>query len=142
MEQIKTNLVLKNGAVYTVDRNQRWAQAIAVAKDKIAFVGSNDGVESFIDADTTVLDLDGKMVLPAFVDSHMHPAHSAHLYQCQLNLFEVGGKDLIQAYLSAIRKFAANHPNSQWIIGGGYSRSVFDELGPKNGLMRSIQLDP
>ena len=138
MEEVTTTLVLKNGSVYTVDRDRRWAQAIAVAKDKIAFVGSNEEVESLIEADTDVLDLDGKMVLPAFVDSHMHPAHSAHLYQYQLNLFDVGGKDLIQAYLNAIRQFAGNNPKAPWISGGGYSRSVFDELGPRKEWLDEI----
>jgi predicted amidohydrolase YtcJ len=138
VEEVTTTLVLKNGSVYTVDRDRRWAQAIAVAKNKIAFVGSNEDVESYIDADTVVLDLEGKMVLPAFVDSHMHPAHSAHLYQYQLNLFEVGGKDRIQSYLIAIRKFANNNPKAPWIIGGGYLRSVFDELGPRKEWLDEI----
>ena len=138
VKKIKTNLVLKNGAVYTVDRNHRWAQAIAVAKDKIVFVGSNEEVESFIEVDTVVLDLEGRMVLPAFVDSHMHPAHSAHLYQYRLNLFDVGGKDRLQAYLQTIRKFADKNPYEPWIIGGGYSRSVFDELGPKKEWLDEI----
>lgn len=138
VKKVKSNLVLKNGHVYTVDRDHRWVQAIAVAHDKIAFVGSNEEVESFVEADTVVLDLGGKMVLPAFVDSHMHPAHSAHLYQYQLNLFEVGGKDLFQAYLGAIHKFAANDPKAPWIIGGGYSRSVFDELGPRKEWLDEI----
>jgi predicted amidohydrolase YtcJ len=139
VEESKSNLVLKNGSVYTVDRDRRWAQAIAVADNKIAFVGSNEEVESFTGADTVVLDLDGKMVLPAFVDSHMHPAHSAHLYQHQLNLFNVGGKDRIQAYLNAIRKFANSNPDEPWIIGGGYSRSAFDELGPRKEWLDEIE---
>jgi predicted amidohydrolase YtcJ len=138
VKEVKPNLILKNGFVYTVDPDRKWAQAIAIAGDKIVFVGSNKEVESFIEADTVVVDLDGKMVLPAFVDSHMHPAHSAFLYQYQLNLFDVGGKDPIEAYLSAIRKFVDNNSKAPWIVGGGYSRSVFGGLGPKKEWLDEI----
>jgi predicted amidohydrolase YtcJ len=128
---MKATLVLKNACVYTVDETRSWAQAIAISNKEIIFVGSNSDVEAFIEPDTQVIDLDGKMVLPAFVDSHMHPAHTAHLYQFQLNLFDVTGEDPIQAYLDAIRKFAEKHPDVGWIVGGGYTRSAFDEVGPR-----------
>ncbi len=138
MKENKANIVLKNGSVYTVDRERSWAQAIAIADDKIIFVGSNADVERYIKADTDVLDLDGKMVLPAFVDSHMHPAHSAHLYQYRLSLFDVTGKDQIKAYLNTIKEFAETNPDEPWIIGAGYGRSGFDEIGPRKEWLDEI----
>jgi len=132
------NLVLKNGAVYTVDQDRSWDQAIAIADDSIVFVGSNEDVEAYIRPDTVVIDLDGKMVLPAFVDSHMHPALSAHIYQYQLNLFNVTAKDPIRAYLDAIKIFADKNSDEPWIIGGGYSRSAFDEVGPRKEWLDEI----
>jgi len=138
VKEKKTNVVLKNGSVYTVDRERCWAQAIAIADDKIVFVGSNADVEKYIKADTDVLDLDGKMVLPAFVDSHMHPAHSAHLYQYRLSLFDVTGKDQIKAYLNTIKEFAETNPDEPWIIGAGYGRSAFDEIGPRKEWLYEI----
>ena len=78
------------------------------------------------------------MVLPAFVDSHMHPAQSAHLYQYQLGLFDVTGEDQIKAYLDAIREFAEKNPDAPWIIGGGYLRSAFDEVGPRKEWLDEI----
>ena len=113
------NLILKNALVYTVDPERSQVQAIAISENKILFVGSNEDVTRYIEADTTVVDLGGKLVLPAFVDSHMHPAHGAYLYQYQLSLFNVTGGDLIQAYLQVIREFVRAHPSSSWIIGGG-----------------------
>lgn len=138
MKENKANIVLKNGSVYTVDRERSWAQAIAIADDKIIFVGSNADVERYIKADTDVLDLDGKMVLPAFVDSHMHPAPSAHLYQYRLSLFDVTGKDQIKAYLNTIKEFAETNPDESWIIGAGYGRSAFDEIGPRKEWLDEI----
>ena len=138
MKKNKANIVLKNSSVYTVDSERSWAQAIAIADDKIVFVGSNADVERYIKADTDVLDLDGKMVLPAFVDSHMHPAPSAHLYQYRLSLFDVTGKDQIKAYLNTIKKFAETNPDEPWIIGAGYGRSAFDEIGPRKEWLDEI----
>lgn len=138
MTSEKSDLVLKNGAVYTVDQNKRWARALAVAEGRIVAVGSDQDMETYIGPDTEVIDLDGKMVLPAFVDSHMHPAYSAHLYQYQLNLSDVMEKDQIPAYLNKIKQFADEHSEQPWIIGSGYSRSVFDKLGPRKEWLDEI----
>ena len=135
---MSATLVLKNGAVYTVDSDRSWAQAIAINDKEIIFIGSDAGVEAFIETDTKVIDLDGKMVLPAFVDSHMHPAESAHVYQYGLRLFDVSGEDQIKAYLKAIEVFVEKHPAAAWIIGGGYSRSAFDEVGPRKEWLDEI----
>jgi predicted amidohydrolase YtcJ len=138
VKEKKSNVILKNGSVYTVDRERSWAQAIAIADDKIVFVGSDADVERYIKPDTDVLDLDRKMVLPAFVDSHMHPAHSAHLYQYRLSLFGVTGEDQIKAYLNTIKEFAETNPDESWIIGAGYGRSAFDENGPRKEWLDEI----
>ena len=137
----KADVVLENGAVYTVDRQRSWAQALAISRGRVIYVGNNDDVKSFISQGTNVIDLGGKMLLPAFFDSHMHPAESAHLYNYQLNLFDVTGLDLKQAYLDATRQFAHKHTDSLWITGGGYSRSVFDETGPRKEWLDEIVFD-
>ena len=64
MIERKSNLILKNGWIYTVDKNRTWAQAVVIAGDQIVFVGSNEGVESYLGSETVVIDLVGKMVLP------------------------------------------------------------------------------
>jgi hypothetical protein len=139
MPSKKPDLILKNGIVYTLDHNKRWAQALAVAEGRIVAVGSDEDLEMYIGPETAVIDLDGKMVLPAFVDSHMHPAYSAHLYRYQLNLSDVSEKDQIPAYLEKIKEFANEHSEKPWIIGSGYSRSVFDELGPRKEWLDEIE---
>jgi predicted amidohydrolase YtcJ len=139
--KMKADLVLKNASVYMVDKERSWAQAIAVAGEKIIFVGSDADVGPYIESDTVVIDLEGKMVLPAFVDSHMHPIKSAYIYQFQLPIFDVTGEDQIQAYLSAIREFAEANPDFAWFIGAGYSRSVFDEVGPRKEWLDEISTE-
>jgi len=66
------DLVFKNGAVYTVDTRQPWAQAVAIKNGVIISVGSDKGADVVIGPHTRVIDLDGKLMLPGFHDVHVH----------------------------------------------------------------------
>jgi predicted amidohydrolase YtcJ len=56
-----------------------------------------------------------------------------------LNLFNVAGKDQVTAYLTAIKQFVEINPQEPWIIGGGYSRAAFDEIGPRKEWLDEIE---
>jgi imidazolonepropionase-like amidohydrolase len=66
-------LLFKSGAVYTVDGSRSWAQAVGVSAGHIVYVGSDQGAGAYIGPATRVIDLKGRMVLPAFQDVHIHP---------------------------------------------------------------------
>ncbi|CUH41986.1 hypothetical protein [Ruegeria atlantica] len=68
----KANTVFLNGTIYTMDATRPAAEAMAISGQQISFVGSDDGVQSLIREGTTVIDLQGKMVLPGFVSGHEH----------------------------------------------------------------------
>ena len=69
-DKVKPSLILKNGSIYTVDKGYLWAQAIAISGEMIFFVGTDNDVEVLVDSETDVIDLDGKMILPSFIDDH------------------------------------------------------------------------
>lgn len=71
------DLAFKKGAVYTVDVARSWAEAVAIRDGLIVYVGKNDGLAPYIDTDTRVIDLEGKMVLPGFFDAHCHASIGA-----------------------------------------------------------------
>ncbi len=73
------DIVFRNGPVYTVGVSNPWARAVAVKGKRIAFVGDDAGVQSFIGPQTRVVDLAGKMLLPGFVEGHIHPLGGATL---------------------------------------------------------------
>ena len=135
------DFVLQNGRVYTVDALKSWAEAVAVSGKEIVYVGSNEGVDAFVGPNTKIFDLAGKMVLPAFVDSHMHPASSANLYLNHISLFDVSAVHPIQAYLDAVKEFVDSYPQLTWITGAGYSRSAFDEIGPRKEWLDEIDAE-
>ena len=74
MLEKKADLILKNGSVYTVDTNRTWAQAVGITEGIINSVGSNESAKSHIGSETVVIDLQGKLILPGFVDAHAHPS--------------------------------------------------------------------
>jgi predicted amidohydrolase YtcJ len=64
-------LLLRHGAVYTLDAARSWAESVAIDREgRIAFVGTETDVEPWIGPDTRVIDLRGAMVLPGFHDAH------------------------------------------------------------------------
>lgn len=66
------DLVLFNGKIFTADRSQPKAQALAVEDGKVLQVGSNAQIKALIAADTKVVDLGGKALMPGLIDSHSH----------------------------------------------------------------------
>ena len=66
------DLVLINGYVYTVNAARHATEALAVTGDRIVFTGKNAEAKAWTGPKTRVIDLQGKMALPGFVDSHCH----------------------------------------------------------------------
>ncbi|MBN2289324.1 MAG: amidohydrolase family protein, partial [Candidatus Glassbacteria bacterium] len=67
------DLVLKNGLLVTIDRHNPRAQAVAVCGSLILAVGTDTEIEKYVKPGaTTVIDLQGKLVVPGFNDAHIH----------------------------------------------------------------------
>jgi len=135
------DLVLHNGRVFTQERVPSRAEAVAVLGKRIVFVGDDRGAAAFIGPQTRVIDLAGQMVLPAFVDAHMHPVHGAWRHAFCLSLFGVSGDDLKQAYLNETARFVQTHPETPWIEGAGFRRAAFDDIGPRREWLDAIDAE-
>ena len=113
-------IVIRNGAVYTVDEANPQAEAIAIAGNKIVYVGDNAGADAFVSAETKVIDALGKTVMPGFIDTHFHllwgskSLAAAQLYGVT-DLEELG--DLLTAW-------ADENADSEWVLGNGTSYAV------------------
>ena len=119
------DLLLTNGRIYTVDADRSWAEAVAITDGEIVYVGSAAGAADHTGANTKVVDLGGRMTMPAFQDSHIHPI-GAGIEASSCNLNEL---DDLAAYRSVIGEYAAANPDVEWITGGGWSMSVFGPGG-------------
>jgi hypothetical protein len=127
-------LVLVHGAVYTVDGARSWAEAVAVSGGRIVFVGTDAAAKPWIGPQTKVVDLAGKMVLPAFHDSHVHPISGGmEALECDLH-----GLATAAQVLDAVRAYAAAHPDAAWIRGGGWDLTLFPGGNPSKALLDKI----
>jgi predicted amidohydrolase YtcJ len=131
------DLIFVNGAVYTVDAVRSWAQAVAVKDGRIAAVGTDAQIADLRGADTEVVDLGGRMLLPGFQDSHVHPVGGGQdRLQCELH--DAHDRD---EYLRIVEAYAAEHPEREWILGGGWSMDVFPGGTPTKDLLDRIVPD-
>jgi len=123
--------------VYTVDAARPWAEAVAVRGGKIAAVGSDREVEEWIGPRTTVIDLEGRMVLPGFHDSHVHPVTGGiERKECDLN-----GIGDVEGILAAIRRYVEAHPAAHWVRGGGWELTLFRDGNPHKALLDGVVSD-
>ena len=113
--------VYHTGKIYTLNPEKPWAQAVAIRNGEITFVGSDDSVRARIGPATKVYDLKGRMMLPGFQDAHIHPIYSGlETLACDL-----GQADSVAGYRAVIPACVEQHPEKEWITGGGWSMAAF-----------------
>src|SRR6267378_3304562 len=66
------DLLITNAKVWTVDKTRPRAESVAVLRDRIVAVGSNEEVAIWRGPGTRVIDAGGRRVLPGFNDAHVH----------------------------------------------------------------------
>lgn len=132
------DLVLKNGRVYTQEPGAPRTEAVAVTDRRIVYTGNDRGADAFVGPRTRIIDLGGRMVLPAFVDAHMHPVQGAYRHAFSLSLFGIQADDLKAAYLAAAERYVRAHPEAGWIQGAGFRRAAFDDRGPRREWLDTV----
>lgn len=113
--------VFTGGKVYTVNKQQPWAEAVAIKGNKITFVGSSEGVKKHIGPKTKTIDLKGKMMLPGFVSGHDHLLAGAWMGY-GVKLYDARSKE---EYLKLIKGYADKHPDEKFILGSGWNATVY-----------------
>jgi predicted amidohydrolase YtcJ len=120
MTSEQPDLVFTGGRIFAADGRLPFDGALAVREGRIVAVGDGD-VAELAGPDTRVVDLAGGMLIPGFVDAHMHPVQGG-LERMQCDLTEHSTRE---AYLDAIRAYADAHPDAEWITGGGWNQPAF-----------------
>lgn len=136
------DVVLTHGAIYTVDTNQPWAEAVAIAGGKFVYVGTSEGARAYAGSTTQVIDLAGRYAMPGMVDAHVHPIMGGikALYECNFP-FTATPDDIARALAACASKL----PPGTWIKGGQWGSSFFDQYrmeSPKAFLDRIATAHP
>lgn len=121
------SLLLCNGAIYTLDPNRPWAEAMAIRNGRIAAVGSEAEARAAVPPGTRVVDLQGRMAMPGIVDVHNH-----FLWAGRAELYETNFAPVLtlKQVLDQVRHAAAKQPADGWVVGGIWGSGLLPELTP------------
>jgi hypothetical protein len=133
------DLIITNAKVYTVDKNQPRAEAVAIIGERIVAVGTSAEIDAWRGASTKVIDAGGKMMLPGFNDSHVHFI-AGGLQLDSVDLRQSTGPEDFAQKLAARAKIT---PKGEWITGGDWdeekwnppqlpTREMIDTVTPDN----------
>lgn len=113
-----------NGNIITVNDKQPIVDAILVENGKIVKVGLKEEILKLKNDDTELVDLDGKTMLPGFIDSHGHIIAVAQTLMI-VNLSDANSKE---EFIEMLKDYAKNNPpkNGEWIIGFGYDNTRYE----------------
>lgn len=123
------DIILTHAHVYTVNARAPWAEAVAIRGGKILAVGNARQIARYRGPSTKMLDARGRLVLPGFIDSHIHFVEGS-LALSHIRLDDTKSVAEIQ---QVVRDFARSHPatspDSAWITGRGWSYPEFADAG-------------
>jgi len=117
------DLVFRGGPVITVDPQERVAAAVAIAGNRIAAVGSEQEISGFVGPRTRVVDLNGRALLPGFIDSHAHVEGLAISERLYVPIQAPPLKDA-NDIIARLKARAAQLPPGTWIVGQGTYNQV------------------
>ncbi len=117
------DLVLLGGHVYTQNPDMEWAEAVVCGEGEILYVGNNQDAEAMAQSDTTVVNLEGKFVLPGFINLYAHPAR--RLFDDKILHLNVGQDR--EAVIETIKEYV-NAEGKEGYFGYGFSEEILKDL--------------
>ncbi len=112
-----------NGVIYAADSNGTLAEALTVADGIIQYVGDVNTAGQYVGPESKVIDLDGKMVIPGMIDSHLHPPGNAMSELFSINLPWLANEETL---LELIQSFVEENAGLPLYYGRGWSISAFE----------------
>jgi predicted amidohydrolase YtcJ len=104
------------GRVWTGDSTRPWAEAVAAVRDTIVAVGDSSEVARLVGAGTKVIANGKAMVVPGFIDGHVHLLSSGF----QIARVNLRGASSPSEFITRLKQHAAKMPPGEWITGGDW----------------------
>ena len=121
------DLVLLGGKVWTGEDAEepsgpgRFAQAVAISAGRILEVGTDDQVQTYIGKRTKVIHLGGRLVVPGFIDSHVHFLDGG-FQLLEIDLKNARSEDEFVRRIAEKAKLLAP---GRWIVGGRWDEQAW-----------------
>ena len=128
------DLIFVDGRVWTVDKAMPEAQALAVQNGRIMGIGSSAEIRTLAGPSTRIIDLAGRMLMPGFIDNHVHFLNSG----LQLLGIELRSAASEEEFTRRIAEYAGKHPG-RWITGGDWDHESWPGARePHRGLIDAV----
>jgi len=121
-EKAWADLILHNGSIYTVSPKQPWAEAVAIKGTRILAVGTSQEMLALKGDATSVEDLQGRLVLPGFIDAHTHFLNGGFALS-SIQLRDAHSK---AEFIARIAQKAQELEPGEWILNGDWDQTQFD----------------
>jgi len=134
---MSADLVFVNGPIFTGGPARSFVRALAVTGDRITALGDEMTVAKAVGPATRVIDLAGRLMSPGFQDAHCHPGSSGlDLLRCSF----AGCADA-EGAVTYVDRYAAEHPDREWILGGGWQQTWFPRGCPPKEALDAVVPD-
>jgi len=130
------DVVLRHGVIYPLVIDSAAVETLAIRDGRVVYTGEDRGADRLIGSRTEVIELQGRMVLPAFRDTHLHPSEGVGLGECRFDDLKTR-----EAVLDSLGRCAAGHPEWTWVRGRGWQLPVFPEANPRKEWLDAIVPD-
>jgi predicted amidohydrolase YtcJ len=122
------DLVLRNGKIVTLEQSAPEAQGLAARGGKIVAVGSNKSVDALVGPSTRVIDLQGRLAIPGFIEGH---GHFTELGATKMELDLRGAKNWDEI-VAMVAVAASKAKPGAWILGSGFHQAKWDRTPEPN----------
>ncbi len=137
--QIPAELVVVNANIRTMDPAKPRASAVAIRGGRLAGVGTDEQIRTFVSSSTRVVDAAGRLMLPGFNDSHVHFTGVGNWF----SHLDASSLDTLEKLRSRIAHFTRFLPTGRWLIGAKLDPKLIssqaladlDSVSPNNPLL-------
>ncbi len=126
--------ILKGGRVFTADAENPWADAVVIDGDRIVFVGDSQTATAIAGDDAERIDVGGNLVLPGFVDGHVHVTLTG---STRLKAYLRDAKS-IEEIQRRVKAWADENPDAPRVLGTDWIHSVFPNNKPTKEMLDAV----
>jgi predicted amidohydrolase YtcJ len=132
--QAAPTLAVVNARIWTGDPRRPWADALAAEGERLVAVGSSAEIRKLVTEATRVIDAEGRLVVPGFIDSHVHFLSGGY----GLSSVQLRDAKTPQEFVRRIAEYARTLPAGAWITEGNWDHEQWGGELPRRDWVDSV----